>query len=133
MCDVCETRICMLFDELVAGYYRDFPNEQPRNTAFDTDVRRSKYVSLEIGTRAEADETLNRFKDMVEAAVGIGYDPGEFMNRLGEMSGYGDWVRDWARNNKIPNGLVRKIILTCAEKLIRENGAAPRLSFAQAA
>lgn len=130
MCTTCETEICAIFDELVAGYLRDFPpilaaDERPSR-------RRPRYMPLDLSDPVESEASKHRFNDMVQASVGIGYDPGEFMNVLAERTGFGDQVRNWARG-KLPNGLARKVILTCAETLIRERGASPTQSLLQAA
>lgn len=127
MCDTCETLICVLFDVLVRDYFRDFPARQE-----DVPAHRPTYIRLDVRNAAESAATKTGFKDMVEAATGIGYDSGEFLNVLAAKSGFKDHVHNWARGT-IPNGLARKIILTCAEKIIRERGAQPTLSLLEAA
>ncbi len=123
MCDTCETLICMLFDALVSDYFRDFPEPQE-----DASRQRATYMRLDVRNAAESAATKTGFNAMVEAATGIGYDPGEFLAVLAEKSGFKDHVHNWARGT-IPNGLARKIILTCAENIIRERGAQPTLSL----
>ncbi len=127
MCDTCETLICVLFDNLVRDYFRDFPEPQEAARAY-----RPTYMRLDVRNAAESAATKTGFKAMVEAAAGIEYDPGEFLAVLAEKSGFKDHVLNWARGI-IPNGLARKVILTCAENIIRERGAQPTLSLQLAA
>lgn len=129
MCDTCETAICLLFDELVRDYYIDFPPRLPHR---EPSSSRPKYVSTEFSGTARAAASEERFGEMVQAATGIGYESGEFMAELGRLSGYKEHVHNWARG-KVPNGLIRKIILTRAEMMIRERGAQPTLTLRQAA
>lgn len=121
MCDTCETAICLLFDRLVADYYRDTPRELP-------ETQRPTYMRLDVRNAAESAATKTGFKEMVMAATGIGYDPGAFLNQLAEESGFKEHVHGWARGD-IPNGLARKVILTRAEMIIRAAGAQPELSL----
>lgn len=123
MCATCETLICVLFDNLVRDYFRDFPVPQE-----DVRARRPTYMRLDVRNAEESAATKTGFKAMVEAATGIGYEPGEFLAVLAEKSGFKDHVHNWARGT-IPNGLARKVILTCAENIIRERGAQPTLSL----
>lgn len=127
MCDTCETLICAAFDALVVDYYRDHP------PAFESEEeRRLKYMPMDVRNAPKSAQTTNGFNDMVEASTGIGYTPGEFMNELTKRSGFVEQVPNWARG-KIPNGLARKIILTCAELIIRERDAQPTMSLLEAA
>ncbi len=89
-------------------------------------------MPLDISDAVESAANADRFKDMAEAAVGIGYEPGEFLAELAKRSGFKEHVHGWARG-KIPNGLACKIILTQAEIMIRERGASPEESMREAA
>lgn len=128
MCEECRTMICAMFDALVLDYFREFP---PRPQSLE-EARRSKYIQMDVRNAPKSAQTTTGFKEMVEAATGIGYTPGEFMAELAKKSGFKDHVHNWARG-KIPNGLARKIILTCAEEMIREAGAKPTMSLLQIA
>ena len=108
-------------------YYRDFPVQLG-----DDEVKRKKYMPMDVRNAPKSAQTMNGFNEMVQAATGIGYQPGEFMNELAKRSGFKDHVHNWARG-KIPNGLARKIILTCAEEMIRERGAQPQMSLLEQA
>lgn len=127
MCDICELSICLFFDMLVMEYYRDNPP-----VSADEEVRRPRYMPMDVRNAPQAAQSANAFSDMVEAAEGIGYAAGEFLNELGRQTGLPEQVVNWARG-RVPNGLARKIILTRAEMMIRERGARPELSFLEAA
>ncbi len=130
MCTTCETQICVIFDELVNSLMRDEPRIF-RQVPAEAPTR-PKYLIMELSDRSATEAIEGRFNDLVNASTGIGYSPGEFMHELGERSGYQEQVRNWARG-KVPNGWVRKIILTRAEMMIRERGAAPEQTLLIAA
>ena len=127
MCQECKTDICVMFDNLVRDYHRDFPSELR-----DDEERRKKYMPMDVSNTPKSAQTHSGFNDMIQAATGIGYTPGEFMNKLAKKSGFKDHVHSWARGT-IPNGLARKIILTCAEDMLRKRGARPEMSLLEAA
>ena len=116
-----------MFDNLVRDYHRDFPSELR-----DDEERRKKYMPMDVSNTPKSAQTHSGFNDMIQAATGIGYTPGEFMNKLAKKSGFKDHVHSWARGT-IPNGLARKIILTCAEDMLRKRGARPEMSLLEAA
>jgi hypothetical protein len=119
MCEQCMTDICLFMDRLIEWELSGKPG---REAAFKMDV-----TDKDLAVPATA------FREMVEAATGIGYQPGEFMNELGLRSGFKDGVSNWARNAVLPNGLARRVILQCAEMIIRERGAQPNLTLLKAA
>lgn len=124
MCEECRTQICAMVDALISDYFRDFPQE-----CVSEETHRPKYIPMDVRNAPKAATNENAFKDMVDAADGIGYTSGEFMGELAKRSGFKDHVHGWAMKGKIPNGLARKIILTCAEEMIRERGARPALTL----
>ena len=125
MCTTCETLICAIFDRLVVQYFLEFPPT-------DDESRRPKYMPMDVRDAPNAATTVEDFTKMVEASTGIGYDPNEFMHELGRQTELPEQVANWARG-KIPNGLARRMILTRAEMMIRERGAAPELTLLRAA
>ena len=122
MCEICDG-ICRIFDALVSEYYRDFPpisEEEERN--------RPKYMPLDVRNAPKAAASFTALKDLLDRAGDIGFRGWQFKAELVKRSGYGEWIDSWT-NGKVPNGLVRKIILSCAEDIIRERGAQPSLSL----
>jgi hypothetical protein len=134
MCEECRTGICALFDGLVRGYFTEFrPELLPRPGEFDlSEKKRPKYMPADVGNAPESAATKDGFSKMADAADGIGFTRMEFLTELSNRSGYGEWIMKWA-GGEIPNGIVRKIILTCAEDVLKEHGARPEMSMKLAA
>ena len=126
MCSTCETMICAMFDRLAADYFRSFPPVER------DEHRRPKYMPADVSNAAESAASKNGFSEMADAADGIGMTRMAFLTELSQRTGFGDAVMGWA-TGKIPNGLVRKIILTAAEDILRERGASPEYRMAEAA
>lgn len=127
MCNACETAICAIFDALVAGYYRDFPPPMPRN--HDGEHVRPKYMQMDVTDAPKVNANFESLAELIKRAPGIGFKPWEFKTELAKRSGFGEQIEAWANQDKIPNGLARKIILSCAEDILLERGAQPRLSL----
>ena len=124
MCQECRTGICAMFDAMVRDYFREFWSAEEEG--------RPKYMPLDVRNAPESAATKTGFADMASAADGIGLTRMEFLAELSKRSGFGEAIMGWAKG-KIPNGLARKIILTCAEDILKERGARPEMSMQQAA
>jgi len=129
MCKSCITGICAFFDALVADYHRDFP---PAPAHDEERVRRPKYMPMDVSNAPESAASKDGFNNMALAADGIGMSRMEFLTGLSQRCGFGAAIMGWAQG-KIPNGLARKVILTAAEEILRENGAQPKRTMQDAA
>jgi hypothetical protein len=118
------TDICAVFDALAARYYRDFPVVTNEN-----EYRRKKYMPMDVSNAPRAADGFDTLKSLIDRAPGIGFEPWEFKTELAKRSGFGEQIEAWANQDKVPNGLARKIILSCAEDILLERGARPQLSL----
>lgn len=124
MCTQCVTDICAVFDALVADYFREFP------PAFEeAGHRRPKYMPMDVGNAPHSAADFGTLKELIDRAPGIGFKPWEFKTELAKRSGLGEQIEEWANQGKVPNGLARKIILSCAEDVLLERGARPQLTL----
>ena len=128
MCTDCITDICAVLDMLIISYWRDHPPLQK-----DNEHRRPKYVPMDVANAPKAAMELDTLKQLIERAPGIGFKGFEFKKLLAERTGLGEQIEAWANQDKIPNGLARKMILSCAEDILRERGATPKYTMAKAA
>lgn len=71
------------------------------------------------GASVEADTDELRF--LVDRAVGLGITRETMEDELVKRTGFGNAVRGWFRDNQIPNGLVRRMILNSAKHLVSGN------------
>jgi hypothetical protein len=127
MCQECVTDICLVFDRLVAGYYQDHP--APR----EDEHKRDKYMQMDVRNAPQVAADFGTLKELIDRAPGINFQPWEFKTELAKRSGFGEQIEAWANADKIPNGLARKIILSCAEDILIERGARPERSMKEAA
>lgn len=123
MCDTCEALICAPFNTLVSDYFRDHPH-----LAAEPEAYRSKFMPLDVRNAPKSATSTSAFKKLVAGATAIGYTPEEFLATLSSRSQFSEQVANWMED-RLPNGLARMVILTCAEKIIREAGAAPELTL----
>jgi hypothetical protein len=129
MCDDCATDICAVFDAMILAYWRDHP---PVRTE-DDKHKRPKYMQMDVRNAPKAAAEFETLAELIVRAPGIGFEPWEFKTELAKRTKMGDVIESWANENKIPNGLARKIILSAAEDILLERGAKPQYSFKQAA
>jgi len=128
MCTDCVTDICAVLDALILSYWRDHPPVQQ-----NTEHRRPKYVPMDVTNAPKAAAQFDTLKELIDRAPGIGFKGFEFKKMLAERTGFGEHIEAWANQGNIPNGLARKMILSCAEDILRERGAKPQYTMAQAA
>lgn len=117
MCTRCDG-ICLMFGRLVLDLQRD---SQPVRSA----PERPTFIPLELGREHNVPHEYASLDDLIKLAP----ERWNFKETLAARSGYGKVVEAWANRDRIPNGCVRKIILTCAEQILRENGAKPEISL----
>jgi hypothetical protein len=127
MCNQCGANLCAIFDRLVADYFRDFPAASP-----EEERQRPKYIPMDVRNAPDSAGDFASLTKLVEHAPEIGLPRMTFLAELSERSGFGNAIQMWMRE-KVPNGLVRKIILSCAEQILREHGAMPTMSMQLAA
>lgn len=86
-------------------------------------------IPLDVRNAPSAADGFNSLSQLIARAPGIHLSPEAFKQELAMRSGFGEAVEKWASAAKVPNGLARKIILTCAEEILRERGARPSLTL----
>jgi hypothetical protein len=131
MCEDCGGRICALFDDLISDYWQTFPRRAPKAFA-EIEPKRSRYVPMDVrNTPRSAMKPLGLLQ-LVEHAGDLGITREEFLEDLVNRSQYSGPIQDWLQG-KIPNGLIRKILLGNIEDILREHGARPVYSLKMAA
>lgn len=129
MCTDCVTDICAVFDAMILAYWRDHPPVRQ-----DSDKhRRPKYMQMDVRNAPKAAAEFETLAELIKRAPGIGFKPWEFKTELANRTQLGGVIEAWANEDKIPNGMARKLILSAAEDILRERGAKPQYSFARAA
>ena len=88
---------------------------------------------MDVTNAPKAAAQFDTLKELIDRAPGIGFKGFEFKRLLAERTQLGEHIEAWANQGKIPNGLARKMILSCAEDILRERGATPQYTMAQAA
>ncbi len=116
MCTQCDG-ICLMFGRLVLDLRRDSQPVQPQS-------ERRTFIPLELGRVHNVPHEYTSLGELIKMVP----DRWNFKKELATRSGYGEVVEAWAKG-WVPNGCVRKIILTCAEQILRENGAEPAVSL----
>ena len=129
MCTDCVTDICAVLDALILSYWRDHPPVRQDGKKH----KRPKYVQMDVTNAPKAAAQFDTLQELIKRAPGIGFKGFEFKKLLADRSGLGEHIEAWANQDKIPNGMARKMILSCAEDIIRERGAKPKYSMAEAA
>ncbi len=121
MCEDCGG-ICAVLDRMIDEYLR----------MVDGGRHRRFFHPMEIPGKNSATDstTLSQF---VEQAACIDMTPQELEAELVKRSGFAESVQGWLQEKRVPNGMIRKIILTNAEMIIRERGARPRLTLLKVA
>jgi hypothetical protein len=120
-----------MFDELASDYWRAFPRQAPRNF-MEAEPKRSKYVQMDVRNAPKSAMKPKGLAELVEHADDLGITREAFLQELSDRSQYPGPIEEWLRG-KIPNGLIRKIILGNVEDILREHGARPAYSFKMAA
>lgn len=128
MCTDCVTDICAVLDALILSYWRDHPPAQEKDGH-----RRPKYVPMDVTNAPKAAAQFDTLQELIKRAPGIGFKGFEFKKLLADRTGLGEHIEAWANQDKIPNGMARKMILSCAEEIVRERGAKPQYTMAKAA
>jgi hypothetical protein len=131
MCDECGGRVCAMLDGLIADYWRDFPRRAPRDFNL-AEAHRPRYVPMDVRNAPKSAERPMGLLELAEHADDMGLSRDEFVSELKLRSQYAGPIDGWL-SGKLPFGLIRKIILTCAEQILREQGARPQYSLLQAA
>ncbi len=111
--------ICAVLDRMIDEYLSSGHEEGPG--------RRFFHPTSVPGQTGPEDTTA--LSDLIEQAACIGMTPQQLEDELISCSGFAEPVANWVREQKVPNGMVRKIILTNAEMIIRERGAQPSKSL----
>ncbi len=126
MCEDCGG-ICARLDAMIDEYLELMGKYE---SGFSAGYR-SRFHSTNVkGITGAADVTS--LKALVEEAACIGMTSQALEVELSKRTGFKEAVSLWIREEKTPNGLVRKIILTNAEAILHECGAVPELSLAMA-
>lgn len=118
MCDECGAIICAIFDRMIA---REL-------SLLGADIGTHRGVHPTNVAKATGVSDTNDFHRLVGQSMDIGLTPQEMETELIRRTGYPDAVSQWIKEKKIPCGLVRKIILTNVEAILRERGARPARS-----
>lgn len=124
MCTSCGG-ICAIVDRMIAEYRRQVTQEAESS-------HRRYFHPTEASGMSGGEDTTSLAK-LVEEAACIGMTPQELENQLKHDSGFAEPVAAWIQERQVPNGMVRKIILTNAERIIREYGAKPQLTLLETA
>lgn len=127
MCKDCGG-ICARLDAMIAEFLEHLGE---REIGFSAGYRSRFHSTNVTGITGPADMTA--LSELVEEAACIGLTPQQLENELIRSTGFGTAVQEWIRKQKTPNGLVRKIILTSAERILRNHGAQPELTLLRAA
>ena len=124
MCEDCGG-ICAIFDRMIEDAIR----ASGRTVGFSEGYR-SRFHSTNVKgiTGADGPKDEASLHDLVEEAACIDMTPQELEAELSRRSGLGESISLWIREKRVPSGMVRKIILTNAEDIIREHGARPKHS-----
>src|SRR3989344_113984 len=109
----------------ILAYWRDHPPVRED----DEKHKRPKYMQMDVRNAPKAAAEFETLAELIKRAPGIGFKPWEFKTELATRTQMGDVIEAWANQNKIPNGLARKIILSAAEDILLERGAKPQYSF----
>jgi len=128
MCPTCVTDICAVLDAMILSYWHDHPPAREEDGH-----RRPKYMQMDVRNAPKAAAEFDTLAELIKRAPGIGFEPWEFKTELANRTKMGDVIEAWANQNKIPNGLARKMILSAAEDILLERGAKPQHSLKQAA
>ena len=131
MCEDCGGRICALFDDLISDYWRTFPRRAPKAFA-EIEPKRSRYVPMDVRNTPKSANTQKGLSELVAHANDLGITSEEFLEDLVNRSQYPVPVQEWLQG-KVPNGLIRKILLGNVEDILREHGARPVYSLRLAA
>ncbi|MCA9367957.1 hypothetical protein KC887_06895 [Candidatus Kaiserbacteria bacterium] len=122
MCDHCGAVICAIFDRMIM-----------REVAFlavaarFSEGYRPKYYSLNVAGITSG-EDADRLSELVARAEDIGMDVVSLEAEICARTKMPEPVKMWIRDEQVPNGLVRKIILTNVEEILKERGAQPQRS-----
>lgn len=135
MCEDCGG-ICAVLDRLILSHLAMTGQPTPEVSAEDYlnagGTKRKYFHPTEyIGARS-GDDTMSFF-DFIEEAARIGMTPQQLETEIASRCGFPEAVSSWIREEKIPNGMVRKIILTNAEIVVRKHGAKPQMTLLEAA
>ncbi len=128
MCNDCVTDICAVLDALILSYWRDHPP-----TRENEGHKRPKYMQMDVRNAPKAAAEFDTLAELIRRAPGIGFKSWEFKTELAKRTRMGDVIEAWANEDKVPNGLARKMILSAAEDILLERGARPQYSLKQAA
>lgn len=116
--------ICSFFTPLVAGYFRATSHPP----AFEVERGRRMFMAMDVTDAPDAATESRQFADFLEQAHRIKMTPEELHEAIASSCGFVEAVANWA-NGVVPNGWVRKIILTNAEMILNERGSYPELSL----
>lgn len=78
--------------------------------------RRYVHSTNVIGATAAAD--MRELRALVESAAFLGMTECDLEEELAKRTGFEGAVRSWFRRRETPNGLVRKVILNCAQQIV---------------
>ena len=126
MCEDCGG-ICAIFDRM----FREYAEEVLGQSYDFSEGYKSKFHSTNVkgitGTDGKADST--NLAELIEQAACIGMTPQELETELAKRSGFGEAATLWIKEQKVPCGMVRKMLLQNVEAIIREHGARPQHSM----
>jgi hypothetical protein len=75
---------------------------------------------------ATAQDNTTQLSELLAEASCIDMTPEELGIAIKELTGYEAAIDGWIKEGKIPNGMMRRVILTNAETIIRERGLQPQ-------
>lgn len=78
-----------------------------------------RYIhSTSIAGETGAADT-NKLRALLDRASSSGMTAREFEDELARLTGFEDVVRAWFQLEETPNGLIRKVILSCAKQIVK--------------